>query len=94
MKSGPGLVSCVTRICNSAYSFHENQASLEETYWRMHEAYSTIFDRLVSTTGPWKPTQVDGGSHSHEFHMLADSGGMTLPSQPKAILRRVELAEV
>ena len=26
-----------------AYSFHIDQASQESTYWRMHEAYSTIF---------------------------------------------------
>ena len=30
-------------VMKDAYSFHENHASLEETYWRMHEAYTTIF---------------------------------------------------
>ena len=62
-------------VMKDAYSFHEDHASLEKTYWRMHEAYSTIFDRLGLD---YRPVEADtgsiGGSHSHEFHVLADSG--------------------
>jgi prolyl-tRNA synthetase len=62
-------------IMKDAYSFHTDQASLEQTYWRMHEAYTAIFTRLGLD---FRPVVADtgsiGGSHSHEFHVLADSG--------------------
>jgi len=62
-------------VMKDAYSFHEDQTSLEATYWRMHEAYSAIFSRLGLD---FRPVEADtgsiGGSHSHEFHVLADSG--------------------
>jgi len=62
-------------IMKDAYSFHVDQASQEETYWRMHAAYSAIFTRLGLD---FRPVEADtgsiGGSHSHEFHVLAESG--------------------
>ena len=58
-----------------AYSFHIDQTSLEQTYWRMHQAYTAIFTRLGLD---FRPVEADtgsiGGSHSHEFHVLAESG--------------------
>jgi prolyl-tRNA synthetase len=58
-----------------AYSFHSNQASLQETYDRMHQAYSNVFSRLGLN---FRPVQADtgsiGGTGSHEFHVLAESG--------------------
>jgi prolyl-tRNA synthetase len=58
-----------------AYSFHVDQESLNGTYQRMHEAYCTIFNRLGLD---FRPVIADsgniGGSTSHEFHVLADSG--------------------
>ncbi len=82
-------------VMKDAYSFHENQASLEDTYWRMHEAYSTIFDRLGLD---YRPVDADtgsiGGSHSHEFHMLADSGEDDIAfSTESDFAANVELAE-
>ena len=82
-------------VMKDAYSFHENQASLEETYWRMHEAYSTIFDRLGLD---YRPVEADtgsiGGSHSHEFHMLAESGEDDIAfSTESDFAANVELAE-
>lgn len=82
-------------VMKDAYSFHENQASLEDTYWRMHEAYSTIFDRLGLD---YRPVEADtgsiGGSHSHEFHMLADSGEDDIAfSTESDFAANVELAE-
>ena len=82
-------------VMKDAYSFHENQASLEETYWRMHGAYSTIFDRLGLD---YRPVEADtgsiGGSHSHEFHMLADSGEDDIAfSTESDFAANVELAE-
>ena len=62
-------------IMKDAYSFHVNQASLEATYWRMHEAYTAIFTRLgLNFRSVEADTGSIGGSHSHEFHVLADSG--------------------
>ena len=62
-------------IMKDAYSFHVDQASQEQTYWRMHAAYSAIFTRLGLD---FRPVEADtgsiGGSHSHEFHVLAESG--------------------
>ena len=82
-------------VMKDAYSFHENQASLEQTYWRMHKAYSTIFDRLGLD---YRPVEADtgsiGGSHSHEFHMLADSGEDDIAfSTESDFAANVELAE-
>lgn len=62
-------------IMKDAYSFHVDQASLEGTYWRMHEAYTAIFSRLgLNFRSVEADTGSIGGSHSHEFHVLADSG--------------------
>lgn len=58
-----------------AYSFHLNEESLAETYDTMYEAYSRIFSRLGLR---FRPVLADtgniGGSKSHEFQVLADSG--------------------
>ncbi len=58
-----------------AYSFHVDQASLQETYDVMFDAYCRIFTRLGLD---FRPVQADtgsiGGSGSHEFHVLASSG--------------------
>ncbi|MCM2679147.1 proline--tRNA ligase [Echinimonas agarilytica] len=58
-----------------AYSFHLNQECLEKTYQNMFEAYCRIFKRLGLD---FRPVIADtgsiGGSASHEFHVLAESG--------------------
>ncbi|HEY7771699.1 MAG TPA: proline--tRNA ligase [Marinagarivorans sp.] len=62
-------------IMKDAYSFHIDQASLEETYAIMHAAYCAIFNRIGLN---FRPVEADtgsiGGSGSHEFHVLAESG--------------------
>ena len=62
-------------IMKDAYSFHIDQASLQETYDTMYDAYCRIFNRLGLN---FRPVQADtgsiGGSGSHEFHVLASSG--------------------
>ena len=82
-------------VMKDAYSFHENHASLEETYWRMHEAYTTIFQRLGLD---FRPVVADtgsiGGSNSHEFHVLAASGEDLIAfSDSSDYAANVELAE-
>ncbi len=58
-----------------AYSFHVDKASLEETFYDMHRAYSNIFSRLGLD---FRSVQADsgaiGGDGSQEFHVLAESG--------------------
>lgn len=62
-------------IMKDAYSFHIDHASQKSTYWRMHEAYSTIFNRLgLDFRAVEADTGSIGGNHSHEFHVLAESG--------------------
>ncbi len=70
-----GIMRSREFLMKDAYSFHTDQASLEETYQRMHRAYSNIFTRLGLD---FRPVIADtgsiGGSGSHEFHVLANSG--------------------
>ncbi|WP_100656393.1 proline--tRNA ligase [Alteromonas flava] len=58
-----------------AYSFHMDHACLQQTYDKMHEAYCNIFTRCGLE---YRPVVADsgaiGGSVSHEFHVLAESG--------------------
>ncbi|WP_199608722.1 proline--tRNA ligase [Flocculibacter collagenilyticus] len=58
-----------------AYSFHLTDECLEKTYAKMHQAYCNIFERLGLD---FRPVLADtgsiGGSLSHEFHVLAESG--------------------
>jgi prolyl-tRNA synthetase len=62
-------------LMKDAYSFHIDQDSLEQTYQLMYDSYSRIFTRLGLD---FRAVQADsgaiGGSVSHEFHVLADSG--------------------
>ena len=58
-----------------AYSFHLDEASLDEGYQAMYRAYSRIFERMKLR---FRAVRADsgnlGGSASQEFHVLADSG--------------------
>ena len=62
-------------VMKDSYSFHLNKESLRETYELMYDTYCRIFDRLGLT---YRPVEADtgsiGGSHSHEFQVLADAG--------------------
>jgi prolyl-tRNA synthetase len=58
-----------------AYSFHSSEESLQETYDVMYQTYSNIFERTgLVFRAVLADTGSIGGSHSHEFHVLADSG--------------------
>jgi prolyl-tRNA synthetase len=58
-----------------AYTFHLDQSCLETTYQNMYQAYCNIFERIGLD---YRPVIADngsiGGSASHEFHVLAESG--------------------
>ncbi len=62
-------------LMKDAYSFHTTQESLQETYDTMYAAYSKIFSRMGLD---FRAVQADtgsiGGSASHEFQVLAQSG--------------------
>jgi prolyl-tRNA synthetase len=70
-----GIMRSREFLMKDAYSFHLDQASLEQTYQVMFSAYTTIFTRLGLE---FRPVIADtgsiGGSTSHEFHVLASSG--------------------
>ncbi len=82
-------------IMKDAYSFHLSQESLQETYDLMHRTYCNIFDRIGLD---YRPVLADtgsiGGSGSHEFHVLADSGEDDIAfSTEGGYAANVELAE-
>ncbi|ORM73131.1 proline--tRNA ligase [Pantoea wallisii] len=62
-------------VMKDAYSFHTSQESLQETYDAMYRAYSQSFSRMGLD---FRAVQADtgsiGGSGSHEFQVLAQSG--------------------
>ena len=70
-----GVMRAREFIMKDAYSFHESLESLENEYQNMHDTYSKIFNRIGLT---FKVVEADsgaiGGSKSHEFHVLAESG--------------------
>jgi len=90
-----GVMRAREFIMKDAYSFHLDQASLQETYDRMHAAYCRIFERLGLD---YRPVIADtgsiGGNHSHEFHVLASSGEDDIAfSDSSDYAANVELAE-
>jgi prolyl-tRNA synthetase len=78
-----------------AYSFHASQVCLEQSYASMYDAYSTIFSRIgLNFRAVLADTGSIGGSASHEFHVLADSGEDDIAfSDSSNYAANVELAE-
>lgn len=70
-----GLMRGREFIMKDMYSFDRDEAGLEKAYWDMYEAYGRIFSRCGLE---FRPVEADsgaiGGSGSHEFMALADSG--------------------
>jgi prolyl-tRNA synthetase len=70
-----GVMRAREFLMKDGYSFHLDSDSLQQTYERMHEAYSHIFTRLGLE---FRAVEADsgaiGGSGSQEFHVLADTG--------------------
>lgn len=62
-------------VMKDAYSFHLSDESLNQTYETMYQAYTRIFERIgLGFRAVLADTGSIGGSLSHEFHVLADSG--------------------
>jgi prolyl-tRNA synthetase len=74
-----GLMRGREFIMKDAYSFHAGDESLDETYRAMYRAYTAIFGRCGLE---FRAVEADsgniGGSVTHEFHVLADSGEDTI----------------
>ncbi len=62
-------------IMKDAYSFHIDDACLQQTYDVMYQAYTRIFQRIgLEFRAVDADSGAIGGNVSHEFHVLADSG--------------------
>ena len=82
-------------IMKDAYSFDADQAGMAKSYQTMYDAYTRIFTRMGLT---FRPVAADtgpiGGSASHEFQALADSGEDAIAySIESDYAANVELAE-
>jgi prolyl-tRNA synthetase len=77
------------------YSFHADYADLEREYRNMHDTYSRIFTRLgLQFREVAADTGSIGGTGSHEFHVLAESGEDAIAYCPQSdYAANVELAE-
>jgi prolyl-tRNA synthetase len=82
-------------IMKDAYSFHADKTSLDATYQEMYDCYSRIFTRLgLKFRAVAADTGAIGGTGSHEFHVLADSGEDAIAFCPDSdYAANVELAE-
>ena len=70
-----GVMRAREFLMKDAYSFHLNQESLEEEYKKMSQTYESIFRKLELNFRKVKATSGEiGGSISHEFHVIAESG--------------------
>ncbi|MBF0611695.1 MAG: proline--tRNA ligase [Magnetococcales bacterium] len=68
-------------IMKDAYSFDVDEAGLDASYQSMFAAYQRIFDRCgLRYRAVEADTGAIGGAHSHEFHVLAESGEDTIAS--------------
>lgn len=70
-----GLMRGREFIMKDMYSFDRDEAGLEESYWQLYHAYENIFNRCGVE---FRPVEADsgaiGGSDTHEFMVIADSG--------------------
>lgn len=76
-----GLMRGREFIMKDAYSFDVSQAAAEKNYWLMYETYKKIFSRCGLKFRPVEAVTGNiGGSLSHEFQVLADSGESLIAS--------------
>ena len=70
-----GLMRGREFIMKDAYSFDTDEASLQEAYQAMHRAYCGVFEACeLDYTVVEADSGTIGGSSSHEFMVLADTG--------------------
>ncbi|GGY15685.1 proline--tRNA ligase [Paludibacterium paludis] len=90
-----GVMRAREFIMKDAYSFHADFDSLVDTYGRMYQAYSNVFSRLgLKYRAVAADTGAIGGTGSHEFQVLADSGEDLIAYCPDSdFAANIELAE-
>jgi prolyl-tRNA synthetase len=90
-----GVMRAREFLMKDAYSFHTSDEDLTREYKNMYDAYSRIFTRLgLKFRAVFADTGAIGGSASHEFHVLADSGEDAIAfSDGSDYAANVELAE-
>ncbi|MCD6320574.1 MAG: proline--tRNA ligase [Candidatus Desulfofervidaceae bacterium] len=91
-----GLMRGREFIMKDGYSFDVDDTEAEKTYWRMYEAYKSIFTRCgLDFRAVEADTGAIGGSFSHEFMVLADVGEDTIVFCQKCdYAANIEKAEV
>lgn len=90
-----GVMRAREFLMKDAYSFHLTDADLAREYRNMYDAYGRVFTRLgLKFRAVFADTGAIGGSASHEFHVLADSGEDAIAfSTHTDYAANVELAE-
>ncbi|MBI1394708.1 MAG: proline--tRNA ligase [Betaproteobacteria bacterium] len=90
-----GVMRAREFVMKDAYSFHVDFADLEREYRNMYDAYSRVFTRLgLQFRAVSADTGAIGGTGSHEFHVLADSGEDAIAFCPDSdYAANIELAE-
>ncbi|MBM7558950.1 proline--tRNA ligase [Marinitoga litoralis] len=74
-----GVLRAREFIMKDAYSFHDSEESLDETYNDFYKAYEKILERLgVDYLVVEADTGAIGGSNSHEFQVKAEYGESTI----------------
>lgn len=91
-----GLLRSREFIMKDAYSFHTNQASLDETYEKFVQAYTNIFTRLgLNFRAVIADSGAIGGTDTHEFMVLSEIGEDTIAySDQSDYAANIEKAEV
>ena len=91
-----GLMRGREFIMKDAYSFDKDEAAARLSYQKMYDAYHRIFARCgLNFRAVEADTGLIGGTSSHEFMVLADTGEETVVySEPGAYAANVERAEV
>ena len=82
-------------VMKDGYSFHADYEDLQREYRNMHDTYTRIFTRLgLQFRDVAADTGAIGGTGSHEFHVLAESGEDAIAFCPQSdYAANVELAE-
>jgi prolyl-tRNA synthetase len=90
-----GVMRAREFVMKDGYSFHANYADLEREYRNMYATYTRIFTRLgLKFRAVAADTGAIGGTGSHEFQVLADSGEDAIAYCPGSdYAANVELAE-
>jgi prolyl-tRNA synthetase len=90
-----GVMRAREFLMKDAYSFHVDFEDLKREYRNMYDAYSDVFTRLrLKFRAVTADPGAIGGTGSHEFHVLADSGEDAIAFCPASdYAANVELAE-